>query len=791
MSFKLSATLSGHSSDVRGLAAQGSDVLVSVSRDKTARVWRRVAPNDFAEDAILVGHEGFVNSVAIIPPTSSSPSGLIATGGSDKNVFLWDPTNLAQPLETLRGHTSNVCTLSASKDGKVLVSGSWDTTAKVWMDGQCKYTLRGHQQAVWSVLVMDDGSILTASADKVICRWNDGSLVRKYEGHTDCVRALVALPDGRFASAANDSSVRIWSLDGSCDAELYGHSSFVYTLDVLPNGAIISGGEDRSIRVWQNNEAIHVILVPSTSVWAVAALDNGDIACGTSDGRIRVFSTETARLASPEALMVFEAENSAFVMSKKTMSDVDTSKLPGPERLEQPGTKDQQIIMVKSGTIVEAFQWDQGAQKWSKVGEVVDAAGQTQKAVFDGKEYDYVFDVDITEGAPPLKLPYNVTDNPYTAAQKFLERNEISMDHLDTVANFIIKNADGVQLGTGNDGGRSTHSDPFTGGNRYMPTQSAGQGGGSSGYADPFTGGGRYVPANSGGQGNSSNYNPPSEYVINRQGNGTGIFKKLVEFNQLVAQAGETDTAGVALDDTQLQALEQLSASIGTSVGSIDIATDTYDALLISAVTWPKDKRFPSLDLLRLVVAGSPVPIEHTFTHDGRQLGFVESVGQASGFFELFESGDSLSKSDEINLMMGVRALSNAFAHVQGGSVIWDSRVRILEALDGSWIKAINKNLMTALSNLYLNMAIVACKKGDDDQGLNILSAASRFLSCTDNADAQLRLVSVFGVLAAKFQLCKDSARVLGDEMIVVLGIQGKSDGVRRAAKELGAFLSA
>ncbi|KAJ1826556.1 WD repeat protein Lub1, partial [Coemansia sp. RSA 2703] len=348
------------------------------------------------------------------------------------------------------------------------------------------------------------------------------------------------------------------------------------------------------------------------------------------------------RMASPEALMVFESENSGFAMSKKTMGDIDTSKLPGPERLEQPGTKDQQIIMVKSGTIVEAFQWDQGALKWSKVGEVVDAASQTQKTMFDGKEYDYVFDVDITEGAPPLKLPYNVTDNPFTAAQKFLERNEISMDHLDTVANFIIKNADGVQLGTGNESGGATHADPFTGGNRYVPGQSASQGQGSSGYGDPFTGGGRYIPANTGGQGGASDYKPPSDYVINRQGNGAGIFKKLAEFNQLVAQKNGADAAGVALNDAQLQAVEELSASIGASASNIDIAADTYDALLRTSVTWPKDMRFPSLDLLRLVVCVSAMALDHTLVHNGQALGFVDSIGEASGFFELFSSRDTL-----------------------------------------------------------------------------------------------------------------------------------------------------
>lgn len=44
-----------------------------------------------------------------------------------------------------------------------------------------------------------------------------------------------------------------------------------------------------------------------------------------------------------------------------------------------------------------------------KVGKVVDAIGSNRKQLYDGKEYDYVFDIDIAEGAPPIKLPYNVT----------------------------------------------------------------------------------------------------------------------------------------------------------------------------------------------------------------------------------------------------------------------------------------------------------------------------------------------------------------------------------------------
>lgn len=50
-------------------------------------------------------------------------------------------------------------------------------------------------------------------------------------------------------------------------------------------------------------------------------------------------------------------------------------------------------------------------------------------------------------------------DNPYDAAQKFIWRHELPQMYLDEIANFITKNAQGVELGTST----QQYQDPFTG----------------------------------------------------------------------------------------------------------------------------------------------------------------------------------------------------------------------------------------------------------------------------------------------------------------------------------------
>ena len=72
-----------------------------------------------------------------------------------------------------------------------------------------------------------------------------------------------------------------------------------------------------------------------------------------------------------------------------------------------------------------------------------------------------MFDVEIEEGKPPLKLPYNAAEDHWMAAHKFLQDNDLSPLFLDQVANFIRDQCKGVTLGTAPQ--QAEFADPFTG----------------------------------------------------------------------------------------------------------------------------------------------------------------------------------------------------------------------------------------------------------------------------------------------------------------------------------------
>lgn len=122
-------------------------------------------------------------------------------------------------------HLIQVCALDVGADGTI-ISGSWDksdrfldnaddSTARVWKNWECVYTLKGHERAVWAVLALPNDEYLTgcfylfnliiASADKTIGYWQGDKLIRTLRKHTDVVRGLCEIPGLGFASCGNDA----------------------------------------------------------------------------------------------------------------------------------------------------------------------------------------------------------------------------------------------------------------------------------------------------------------------------------------------------------------------------------------------------------------------------------------------------------------------------------------------------------------------------------------------------------------------------------------------------------
>lgn len=260
-------TLAGHRDPVMGVAIHpdGRRVL-SASMDGSVKVWALATGEEIRS---LRGHEGGVWSVAVnrdgrwalsasadrtlrVWDLDSYQGGLslaghtrdvvavtwtgferAISGSLDGSLVVWD-VERGREIATLDGHTGGVIAVSVSPDGLRAVSGSKDTTAKVWdLAGVFKASPRDraapvlpgltaskaglHHVAVsvtgaWAGAVAGDGSLHV---------WDlaEGRVRRSFRGYADAepgkkeIREVRISEDGRaLVTSSYDGTVALWDV---------------------------------------------------------------------------------------------------------------------------------------------------------------------------------------------------------------------------------------------------------------------------------------------------------------------------------------------------------------------------------------------------------------------------------------------------------------------------------------------------------------------------------------------------------------------------------------------------
>jgi WD40 repeat protein len=179
----------------------------------------------------------------------------IAVGLSSNAIRVSDAKS-GEIIATLRGHSDRIVALSFSADRRLLASGSWDGTAKVWRlaDGSDIKTL-GVRGSVSAVDLSDEGAWLAVGAtDKRVYLWdlrnNAGS--RELKGHKRSIQALAFSPDSKsLASAAPDERVLVWSVGQEAEArQLPSPPHGATTLAFSPNGRVLAAAGGGEVKVW-------------------------------------------------------------------------------------------------------------------------------------------------------------------------------------------------------------------------------------------------------------------------------------------------------------------------------------------------------------------------------------------------------------------------------------------------------------------------------------------------------------------------------------------------------------
>jgi WD40 repeat protein len=241
------------------LSAHGR-LAVSASHD-TIKVWR-VATS--LELRTIEKHRGDLLKVAL-----SADRWLAVSATNDYTLKVWNVIT-GRELHKLKGHRRRITCMALSANGRLAVSASYDRTLKVWdvAKGRELRTLKGHKEKVNCVALSTDGRlVVTASGDEhnkpgrfkteevydkpaELKVWEvmTGRELYTLQGHSDSVYGVVLSADGRLVvSASYDKTLKVWEVETGQILSTLAIGAPFLCCAITPDGRTIVAGDSLGV----------------------------------------------------------------------------------------------------------------------------------------------------------------------------------------------------------------------------------------------------------------------------------------------------------------------------------------------------------------------------------------------------------------------------------------------------------------------------------------------------------------------------------------------------------------
>ncbi|GAB2570947.1 hypothetical protein Aab01nite_05300 [Paractinoplanes abujensis] len=245
----------------------------------------------------LTGHTAPVYAVAVDPAGR-----LLATGGDDRTVRLWDLATGALRA-TLTGHDAPVQTLGFSPDGHMVATGGVNGRIRLYdiPSGRAGRTWTDPSLAVTALAFSPDGrTVATGGGDRNVRLWDPVTgRLRASRAVGGDITTVAISPDGRtLAVGGLPGLAELWT--GAVRRKLAGQPGDVTSAGFSPDGrTVATAGTDSKVRLWDTGTGrLRSTLAGNTNavLGVVFGPDGGTLATAGGDGLARVFDAATGRI---------------------------------------------------------------------------------------------------------------------------------------------------------------------------------------------------------------------------------------------------------------------------------------------------------------------------------------------------------------------------------------------------------------------------------------------------------------------------------------------------------------
>ncbi|XP_070983413.1 protein Atg16l2 isoform X2 [Oncorhynchus clarkii lewisi] len=252
---------------------------------------------------VLDAHELGINAVRF-----SSSCNLLATGGTDRSIKLWDvKAGMLHNRGTLDGSNEGITSIEFDQTGTRVIAASYDKSALFWRldDSAPKLTLTGHSRKVTAAKFKCSlRQVVTGSADRTVKIWDlhRAACIQTIEVLSYC--SDVVCSEHVIVSGHYDRKIRFWdSRAASCTQEVPLQGK-VTSLDIsTDHRQLLSCSRDESLQVVDlrmNSSRIcfraEGFKCGCDSTKAIFSPDGSYLAAGSADGAVYIWNVNSGNL---------------------------------------------------------------------------------------------------------------------------------------------------------------------------------------------------------------------------------------------------------------------------------------------------------------------------------------------------------------------------------------------------------------------------------------------------------------------------------------------------------------